>query len=502
MDTILVFLLFLCPLIFFHELGHFLFAKLFKVKVEVFSLGFGPKILKKVVGETEYAFSLIPLGGYVKMYGDDPFKKRDTTDPTFHQMYVSKNAWQKFLIVFGGPLANFLLAFALYSYLPIKGEQTTVFTLGDISESTVLKNIGLRSGDEILNVQGKIVRGVEDLAILRGDIGPILISRGGEEISLNIPLGFMDFFEEVSKSMYLQSSKMVNLKGEVFKLAYPQNPTEFSLQHYFEQSLKGDLVLHLMDSQNKIFKEVSIPLGKLQEVLDAEQLLSFGLVVDDVLKNSPADQSKILKGDILWSLNGVRLLSFMQMRNQLQQTTTEQVDLEIYRKGEKIQLSLKPEIRDVGNQKLKTIGITSSVDALSARQRIVKIDNFFEAIKDGFFRMLIHSKRTIDGFVALFSMPDPLEMIGGPVKIAQVAKASLVISIDHFLRLMALISINLAILNLLPVPVLDGGHIVFITLEAFTGKQLPQRVLEWSYKIGFALLMSFVMVALYNDIFR
>jgi len=502
MDTVLVFLLFLCPLIFFHELGHFLFAKLFKVKVEVFSLGFGPKIVKKVVGETEYAFSLIPLGGYVKMYGDDPFKPRNYDDPTFHQMYVAKKAWQKFLIVFGGPLANFIMAFALYTYLPLKGEQTTVFTLGDITENKVLTNIGLKSGDEILRVQNKVVRGVEDMAILSGHIGDVLVSRDHQEIKINIPLGFLEFFEEISKSMYLQSSKLVNIDGNVLKLRTPNSTNEFSLQYFIELTKSKDTILNLVDEKNNLVKELQIPMGSFYSVLESEKLTPIGLMVDEVLPGSAADKSGLQKGDILWTLNHEHLSNFVQLRSGLQAAESEEVQIEIYRKSEIKKFFLKPEIREIGGQKIKTIGITSFVDAMNARQRIVKISNVFEAVYDGFSRMLIHSKRTIDGFVALFSMPEPLKMIGGPVKIAQVAKASLVISIDHFLRLMALISINLAILNLLPVPVLDGGHIIFITLEAITKKQLPQKVLEWSYKAGFALLMSFVFIALYNDIFR
>lgn len=502
MDTFLVFILFLCPLIFFHELGHFLFAKWFKVKVEVFSIGFGPKILKKVMGETQYAVSLIPLGGYVKMYGDDPFKPRDKTDPTFNRMYVGKKAWQKFLIVFGGPLANLILAFGLYTYLPLKGEKTTVITLGDITESKVLQDLGLKSGDEILNVQGKIVRGVEDMAILKGNIGDIVVSRANQEIKVNIPLGFLEFFNEISKSMYLQGPKLISTEGKIFSLSYIDDKILYPLQHFADATANNDLKLALNDDKGNITKELLVPKGTFYETLQANNLIPYGLIVEDVVGPSPAQDVGILKGDIIYSLAGERLNSFNQMRNKLQVITETEVMIEVIRKGEKKSFTLKPVEREIGGQKLKTIGLVSSADAIPARQRIVKIDNIFSALEDGFMRMLIHSKRTFDGFIALFSMPNPMEMIGGPVKIAQVAKASLVISLDHFLRLMALISINLAILNLLPVPVLDGGHIIFIVLEAITGRQLPQKALEWSYKVGFALIISLVFVALYNDIFR
>lgn len=502
METVLVFLMFLCPLIFFHELGHFLFAKLFKVRVEVFSIGFGPKILKKIVGETEYAISIIPLGGYVKMYGDDPFKPRDYQDPDFHRTYVSKTSWQKILIVFGGPLANFIMAFALYTYLPLKGEITTVFTLGDISESKTLQNVGLQSGDEILTVQGKMVRGVEDLAILKGDIGEVLIARGTEEKTLNISLGFLDFFNEVSKSVFLQGAKFVDTKGTIYKLVYPNDQKNYSLQHFNQATNSRDVNLLLVNQKNNSVKELNIAKGKFNEVLQQQQLLPLGLLVEEVVSGSPAAAAGLLKNDIIFSLNQERLLSFSEMRNKLQILPAGEISLEVFRSGEEKSFHLVPVDREINGEKLKTIGLVSSIDPIASRQRVIKISNVFEAIFDGFTRTLINSKRTLDGFFALFSMPNAMEMIGGPIRIAQVAKASLVISVDHFLRLMALISINLAIINLFPIPVLDGGHLVFIALEAIRGKQLPQKVLEWSYKVGFVFIMSLVVIALYNDLFR
>lgn len=501
MDTILVFILFLCPLIFFHELGHMLFAKLFNVKVETFSIGFGKKILKKVIGETEYTISIIPLGGYVKMFGDDPFKPRNIEDPLYHRSYVSKKYWQKLLIVLGGPVANLIMAFALYSYLPLKGELTNVYTIDDISESEVLRKIGFKSGDEIISVQGKSVRGVEDLAVLRGNIGEVEVQRNNSTLKFDLNLGFMDFVNEISKGMYLLTPKVVNSKGEVYSIGYNDSTGNYSYQHFFEASSTQDLSVNIKNNIENI-KTLNIKAGSWNESLREAGFYSLSLVVNEVVEKSPAMNVGILKGDIITKLNDTPIYSFMQMRNELQKLKKMDVSLSVFRNGAEQVFKLIPEERKVGEETLFTIGVVSTMDRMMPRQRIIKIDGFFEALSDGFSRTLINAKKTWDGFIAIFSMPNAMEMIGGPIKIAQVAKASIVISIDHFLRLMALISINLAILNLMPVPVLDGGHVVFIILEQIRGKQLPLKVLEWSYRLGFAMIMSLVVMALYNDIFR
>ena len=114
LEKIVIFILFLGPLVFFHELGHFLFARLFGVRVEVFSIGFGPKLFRWKKGDTEYAISLIPLGGYVKMFGDDPFNKDGISEEEKKFSFIHKKKWQRFWIVFGGPLANFILAFFIF----------------------------------------------------------------------------------------------------------------------------------------------------------------------------------------------------------------------------------------------------------------------------------------------------------------------------------------------------------------------------------------------------
>ena len=186
-STILIFLLFLVPLVFFHELGHFLFAKYYKVRVEAFSIGFGPKIFQYKWGETTYAISLIPLGGYVKMYGDNILERDQLSEAERSFSFTHKTRWQRFWIVFGGPLANFLMAFVIFWGIFVSGETVPEPRLGVVFPETEFYRRGLRSGDMLIGVNGKALYSTFDIAAIGEDeISFLSVSRGGQEIDVRI----------------------------------------------------------------------------------------------------------------------------------------------------------------------------------------------------------------------------------------------------------------------------------------------------------------------------
>lgn len=177
LEKILIFVIFLGPLIFFHELGHFFFARLFGVRVEVFSIGFGPKIFKYKKKDTEYALSAIPLGGYVKMFGDDPFSEVELTPEEKSVAFNHKSKWARFWIVFGGPLANLLLAYCLYVGLLAGGEKVPESKVGVVAEQSVLYQKGLRTGDVLVGINDEKVLSFDDLNIKASKVSTISVSR-------------------------------------------------------------------------------------------------------------------------------------------------------------------------------------------------------------------------------------------------------------------------------------------------------------------------------------
>jgi regulator of sigma E protease len=195
-----IFILFLGPLVFFHELGHFLFARLFGVRVETFSIGFGPKILKFKKGDTEYAISLIPLGGYVKMFGDDPLNKDSIPEEERPFSFTFKGKWARFWIVMGGPLANFIMAYVIFMTLLTMGERLPELKLGVIPQVSTFYDLGLRSGDVIKKVNSSEVYNPTDI-LLEGEdlIKTMVVGRVDKDITLTLNLTGEKFFEEIVK---------------------------------------------------------------------------------------------------------------------------------------------------------------------------------------------------------------------------------------------------------------------------------------------------------------
>ena len=238
-EKIIIFILFLGPLIFFHELGHYLFARLFGVRVEVFSIGFGPKFLKWKWGETEWTISAIPLGGYVKMSGDNILERDEVPLSERAHSFNHKGKWPRFWIVFGGPLANFVLTWAIFFGLTFFGEKTPEIRLGLVSPESFFYSQGLRSGDVLKKVNDTVISHPSDLPTPGdGTIHKLDVLRWGKVQTVKVDFLAKKFFEEFQKHPpYLRKPLVTNTGGERFLLSlYPDkidnNRSLGELGHY------------------------------------------------------------------------------------------------------------------------------------------------------------------------------------------------------------------------------------------------------------------------------
>jgi len=347
--SIFAFIVVLGVLIFFHELGHFLVARLFGVGVEKFSLGFGPRIFGKKIGITDYRISAIPLGGYVKMVGEEPDAKIDPKDIPIS--FTHKHVFKRILIVAAGPFFNFLLAAVIFFVMfQIYGIFVLKPSIGTVLEGKPAQEAGLMEGDLIVAIDGTSVELWEDMAHL-------IASSSGKPLEITVRRGGSDFVVRITPELKVE--KM------------------------------------------------------------------FG------------------------------------------------VEIKSYR-----------------------IGIASGTDGF------IKKLNPFQALSESISETYKWTKRTITGIVRLIKGKESVKTIGGPILIAQMAGHYAKRGIASLSFFIAIISITLAIINFLPIPVLDGGHLLFFFLEAIIGRPVSLKVREVAQQAGIFILIMLMIFVFYNDITR
>lgn len=520
LEKIAIFILFLGPLVFFHELGHFLFARLFGVRVEIFSIGFGPKLFKKKMGDTEYAISAIPLGGYVKMYGDDPFNKDDIPESERHMSFTHQGKFARFWIVMGGPLANFILAFVIFFSLLISGERIPEIKMGAIPAESTLYKAGLRTGDVLLKVNDTEVYNPTDLMVEgKGEVKTITVHRA--ETSVVLPVDFKGdkFFEEVlryppflRKPFFVDSSShrfvvsfekgKVNLKDSIEEMATRTNAKVAYLYPILpDQDITNDSIAVDLKS------EVTVPLefSDMKTMLVAFENKGFktiDLMVRSVNMNSPADKVGIREDDVFISLEGEKVYSFEDLRTRLQTYDKKDVNVEVWSKGQTKKLAVSPDVTQQEGKTLRLLGVYSYIEIQKINFVHTKSKGLFGSTKFAAVRTWDSVKKTIDGFVKLLTNQISLKTIGGPLAIGKVAHDSFNTSLSYFFQLMALISVNLGVINLFPIPVLDGGHIMFIALEIINGGPLSRRKMEIAQQVGLSILLMLMVGAIFNDVSR
>ena len=350
LTTVLATVAVLGVLIFVHELGHFLTAKLLGVKVEIFSLGFPPKLISKQVGETDYRISVVPLGGYVKLLGENP---NDEVPPELmHRSFLHRPLWQRAAVVLAGPAFNFLFAFlALFA---------------------VFATTGL-----------------------------------------------------------------------------PYVPTD----------------------------------------------------VGRIIQDSPAERAGLKTGDLIVAVDGTPVKRWEELSSQIREHGGQTLDLAVQRDGRKLEIKVTPERRESENlfgQKIMAyqIGVASSERLVSEHVGPV------QALGEGMSYSLRIAALTLQSIYKLITREISVDTLGGPIMIAQVAGKQAEMGLSYLINFMAVLSVNLTLLNLLPIPVLDGGHLLFLFLEAVRGKPLAVKHREMAQAVGMMLILTLMVFVFYHDIMR
>ncbi len=436
-------------LIFFHELGHFLVARLFGVGVEKFSLGFGPRIFGWKSGITDYRVSAIPLGGYVKMIGEEPDAELAPEDIPYS--FTHKPVFKRILIVAAGPIANLLLAVAIYyTFFLVVGVDDIKPMVKQVFQDSPAYEAGIRSGDTIRSIDGKPTASWYD-------IDQAVSESGGR------PLVFVYERDNSVASVNLQPVRKVG--RDIFG-------DELT---YFEAGMDGH-----------------------EELLPLVGILSEGF---------PAKEAGMQPGDRIVMIDGQTVDKWATMQSLIASSNGRRLNITVEREGERISIAVTPRTvagKDAGdsrgNQYL--IGISPMSVEIPESDRVTIRFGPVDAMIESLERTYLVVELTMRGFVKMIQGSVSRDNLGGPIMIAQMAADQAKRGIEYLIQFVAFISINLAILNFMPIPVLDGGHLLFFTLEAIRGKPVNIRVREIAQQAGMALLLLLMIFVFYNDLTR
>jgi len=443
--TVVSFVVVLGILILIHELGHFIVARLAGVGVERFSIGFGPVLARWRGPETEYCLSAIPMGGYVKMMGEEnPLEGGGGEGGDPAKAFATKPLWARFLIVFAGPGMNFVLAAVIISVLlALVGRPVLPAVVGRVAGTGAAAAAGVRVGDAVTAAGDRAVTWWEDVETAAA-------ASGGRPVALRLR---RDGAEQVVT----------------------------------------------IAPARRVVRDV---LGDAREVWD------FGIeprstpVITMVAKDSPAERAGLRAGDAVVAIAGQPVYNPGEMIETIRARPRQALPLTVEREGRPLTLTVTPDAvaedgpggqrREVGRIQA---GIATRAERFEAYNPVV-------ATWQGTVRTWDMTVLTVRSFWKLVSRQISSDNIGGPIQIAAEVGRQAREGLASLAVLTAFISVNLAVLNLLPVPMLDGGHLLFFVIEGVLGRPLSVRKREMAQQVGFVLLMMLMVFALYNDLVR
>lgn len=438
------FLVVLGVLVAFHELGHFLAARWVGVKVLKFSLGFGPKIFGRQMGETEYLLSAIPLGGYVKLFGEDETEATTPEDRT--RSFAHQGLWGKVLIVAAGPGFNFILAYFIFAGWLATGAPLFVPTFQDLNP----------------DVEAMVPGSPADTAGIQ--IGDHISRVNGQEISTRTEL-----FDAVAKSKGQALTLEIKRDGQVKTLSV--TPT----------TAPG-------------------PQASTQEPAYYLGVEETPPLVTSVMQGSPAAKAGLQAGDHVANIEGHTIHTWSQMTGIVKENPSHPLKIEVLREGQRIPLTVTPSAEKtmVNGQSVEVgkIGISGP------GRSIMRSSTPLLSLYDGLGATWGWTELTAIGLYKMIVGDISSKNIGGPLTIANISGEAAAQGASSVVFLIAILSINLGVLNLLPIPILDGGHLLFFLIEAILRKPLGERQREVAQQAGLVLLVGVMIFAFWNDLER
>ena len=444
LNNILFFLIAVAVLVSFHEFGHFIVARWLGVRVLKFSIGFGKTIWRrqKTPTGTEYAVGLIPLGGYVRML-DEREGEVDVSERA--EAFNRKPLSTRSLIVLAGPAANLLLAILIYWSIGLIGTEDLKPVVGSVTSGSPAEQAGFLQGDTIISIDGRRVRGwSEHRLYLLGQVG------GESQIKFLVQRDDLD-----------PEALTVDLVG--------------SEDQYFNPAVLSGVI--------GVSPDVPTP--------DA--------IVSDLVPEGPSEQAGVMIGDRILAVDGQLVRDWFELVEKIATGTGADLVLKIDRKGTTLDIRVPAESQTVDGNQIRRIGIygpgNPDFSDYLVRVRYGPGEAGARAVETTW----LMSALTVNLFGKMLMGSASREHLSGPISIARYAGQSASLGLVQFLAFLAVLSVSLGIINLLPIPVLDGGHLVYFAAEGMLGRPLPDRVLQWGQQFGIAFIVLLMGLAFYND---
>ena len=446
--SIIAFIISVGLLITFHEFGHFSVARFFDIKVLRFSIGFGRPIYTRHFGRdrTEFTICLLPLGGYVKMLDD---REGTVVQQEKAREFNGKPLWQRFLIVLAGPFFNFIFAIIAYSLIYTIGINALKPIIGHVETTSIASSSGFAEGQEILSING-----------VSTPTWPTVID------------------------------SLVNhvVSGDVVDIQVKNNSGEKQVLSLNLSSISIDEM-----ADGNLLKKLGLNIVKLK----------LPAIIGEIEKNGPAQASGLLQNDRIIAVNSNLVDSWQEWVEIIQENPDKSLNVELLRDEALINIELRPKNYELNGKNIGRIGARPAVnDDLYSSYFALEQYSLHLAILRAFDKTWEMSVLTLKVLAKMITGDASVKNLSGPISIAKYAGQSASIGATALLTFLAIVSISLGVLNLLPIPLLDGGHLVYYIIEFFTGKPVSDSVQMTGQQIGIVLLFGLMGLALYNDFVR
>lgn len=510
-----------------HEFGHFIVARMCKVRVEIFSIGFGKPLFKKKSGDTEYRISLVPLGGYVKMLGESTSEGDDIEEKDLPFAFNTKKWWQKVLIVCAGPVFNLIFAFLVLMVVSCFMFSAPSSVLEFVSSDGAAYAAGISDGDRIIRINGDDIAVWDDIPSI---LAPMSESGKCENVTVEVEKAFTKEVKTYTVTpktgSYTDPFGDTHSRCELGVVRAPREPKIFLLKEFsglengdVVRSVDGEKIeryYELAERIKKPFKKMTVLRGEKEISVDfpeesAEELVIAygGLVVNEVQSGSYSEKVGVKKGDFITAVNGAEVTApfqFYSVMGKLKEGG--HVKLSLIRDKEPLDIEFNASFDETENEmtgmrdKRINWGAYFDYDP-NVREFYARRSNLLT------FPVRYAAKELVDvigatfkGLAYMISGKISTKGLGGPIMIFDISKRAADAGVRYFLAIMAMISINLGLINLFPIPVLDGGYVVMYGLEGIFRQTIPQKIKEKALMVGLFLLCALMVFAIFNDFAR